>query len=325
MRGCILAQIRMITIAPERPGALDTIRQLSDAGVVMCLGHMGANYAQTQAGIRAGASMLTHLFNQMNPHHHRQPGPLGVLTAVPSHTAERRTETETELETGSTAGSIMDMADDDDDGLSSQGRPYFGLIADGCHVHPASIRLAHQLHPDGLVLVTDALLLLGGEDGTSNWGSRRLTKRGVEVKLEGTEIIAGRLVASYSLSLLFLYYLLWCFLSFFLFFPFCCIFFSFSLIVFLLISNSVSCVTLIQCINNFRAWTGSSIPTALRTVTSTPATVLGLQDTKGTLRAGADADFVVLSEELVSGRSVSRMVVDQVWKFGVKVFDRCEV
>lgn len=74
--------------------------------------------------------------------------------------------------------------------------------------------------------------------------------------------------------------------------------------------------------NNFRRWTGVSIPVALRAVTSRPAAVLGLENVKGTLKAGADADFVVLSEMSAPGQSVSELVVDQVWKFGVKVYDR---
>jgi N-acetylglucosamine-6-phosphate deacetylase len=83
-----------------------------------------------------------------------------------------------------------------------------------------------------------------------------------------------------------------------------------------------SCVTLLQCLNNFRWWTGVSIPVALQTVTSRPAAVLGLSHLKGALRAGADADFVVLREECVTGQSTSDLVVDQVWKFGVKVYDQ---
>lgn len=74
--------------------------------------------------------------------------------------------------------------------------------------------------------------------------------------------------------------------------------------------------------NNYRRWTGVSIPAALRAVTSRPAAILGLENVKGTLEAGADADFVVLSEESVSGQSASELVVDQVWKFGVKVYER---
>lgn len=65
-----------------------------------------------------------------------------------------------------------------------------------------------------------------------------------------------------------------------------------------------------------------SIPVALQSVTSRPAAVLGLSHLKGTLSAGADADFVVLREECGTGQSTSDLVVDQVWKFGVKVYDQ---
>lgn len=120
--------------------------------------------------------MITHLYNQMNPHHHREPGPLGIL------------------------GGTTDIDPANETKLLGEGdplhhrptRPYFGVIADGHHVHPASIRLAHLTHPEGLVLVTDALMLLGGEDGTVDWLTRRLTKKGIKVMLEGTDIIAGR-------------------------------------------------------------------------------------------------------------------------------------
>lgn len=83
-----------------------------------------------------------------------------------------------------------------------------------------------------------------------------------------------------------------------------------------------SCVTIPQCINNFRKWTDASIPAVLQAVTSRPAAVLGMENVKGTLRDDADADFVVLSEKDVPGQSTTELVVDQVWKFGVKVFDR---
>jgi len=158
-------------MAPERPGALDTIRQLTEQGILISIGHTAADYQQTQAGIDAGAVMITHLYNQMNGHHHREPGPLGVLG-------------------GSTGVDPGTESKDSSEELTR--RPYFGIIADGHHVHPASVRLAHLLHPEGLVLVTDALLLLGGEDGTIDWLTRRLTKQGIRVMLEGTEVIAGR-------------------------------------------------------------------------------------------------------------------------------------
>lgn len=166
--GCIPSNVRMITMAPERPGALETIRQLSEQGILISIGHMAADYREAQAGIDAGAIMITHLYNQMNGHHHREPGPLGVLGGL--------------TETGNEVSKSEELTR----------RPYFGIIADGHHVHPASVRLAHLLHPEGLVLVTDALLLLGSEDGTIDWLTRRLTKQGIRVMLEGTEIIAGR-------------------------------------------------------------------------------------------------------------------------------------
>lgn len=175
--GFIPSNVRMVTLAPERPGALDTIKQLSSKGIVMSIGHMAADFHQARAGIEAGASMITHLYNQMNPHHHREPGPLGILSG--------RADLPNRLE--------GECAVDDGEKITKYGHPpYFGIIADGSHVHPASLRLAHLAHPGGLILVTDALLLLGGEDGTIDWLTRRLTKKGVSVKLEGTDIIAGR-------------------------------------------------------------------------------------------------------------------------------------
>jgi N-acetylglucosamine-6-phosphate deacetylase len=169
----------MITMAPERPGALTTITQLSNKGIVMSIGHMAATYPEAAAGIKAGAKMITHLYNQMNPHHHREPGPLGIISGA----TDIKPDNETKILQGPEEG----------DSISHRpARPYFGIIADGHHVHPASIRLAHLTHPEGLVLVTDALMLLGGEDGTVDWLTRRLTKKGIKVMLEGTDIIAGR-------------------------------------------------------------------------------------------------------------------------------------
>ena len=83
-----------------------------------------------------------------------------------------------------------------------------------------------------------------------------------------------------------------------------------------------SSIDLIGCISNFLNWTGAGIPEALKAVTETPAKMLGLLGSKGSLEAGADADLVVL--DLFEGGSVGaerKLVVDQVWKFGVKVFE----
>lgn len=89
-------------------------------------------------------------------------------------------------------------------------------------------------------------------------------------------------------------------------------------------TNLNSSITLIQCVNNFLNWSGATIPQALNSVTATPAAILGISGTKGTLDSDADADFVVLDEQ-ISEDGTKSLIVDQVWKFGAKVFDRSKV
>lgn len=86
---------------------------------------------------------------------------------------------------------------------------------------------------------------------------------------------------------------------------------------------SPSSITLIECANNFLKWSGTSIPSVLRAVTSAPAEMLGLQGIKGSLDAGADADLVIFSEEKDAG-GATRLSIDEVWKFGSKVYHKSE-
>jgi len=80
-----------------------------------------------------------------------------------------------------------------------------------------------------------------------------------------------------------------------------------------------SSITLIECVNNFLHWSGATIPQALKAVTATPAAMLSVKETKGTLEAGADADLVVFSEERHED-GTPKLVIDEVWKFGARVF-----
>lgn len=80
---------------------------------------------------------------------------------------------------------------------------------------------------------------------------------------------------------------------------------------------------MIECANNFLKWSGTSIPNVLRAVTSTPAEMLGLQGTKGSLEAGADADLVIFSEEKDEDGAL-RLAIDEVWKFGSRVYHKSE-
>ena len=71
--------LKMITIAPELPGALDVIRAAAAAGVIAAAGHTDASAEVTAAAVAAGVSHATHLFNGMRPLGHRDPGPAGAL------------------------------------------------------------------------------------------------------------------------------------------------------------------------------------------------------------------------------------------------------
>lgn len=163
----VISPVKMITLAPELPGALESIQHLSSHGVMISIGHTRANYEQTVAAVKAGANMITHLFNAMNPIHHRDPGPFGTITLA------------------------KDRANFEH--LSPKERPYFGIIADGIHLHPASVSLAYSAHPHGLVLVTDAVMFMGCEDGVYDWNNgQKVEKIGSKVTLVGTDTIAGR-------------------------------------------------------------------------------------------------------------------------------------
>ena len=116
--------VRLVTLAPELPGALDLVRRLVANGVLVGAGHSLATLQEAEAAIQAGVRYGTHLFNAMPTLHHRDPGLAAAL-----------------------------LGDE---------RVSVGLIADGVHVHPAVIRLVWRLlGADRLNLVTDAMAALG--------------------------------------------------------------------------------------------------------------------------------------------------------------------
>jgi N-acetylglucosamine-6-phosphate deacetylase len=145
--------VRMVTLAPEIPGALEAIGRLVDAGSAAAIGHTDATHEQAVAALDAGASVGTHLFNAMRPLHHREPGPAGALLAA----EEARVE----------------------------------LVADGVHVHRVVIGLAAAVAPGRLVLVTDAMAAAAAEDGNYALGGLRVTVRDGVARLDGTGAIAG--------------------------------------------------------------------------------------------------------------------------------------
>jgi len=117
--------IRLLTLAPERVPC-GSIRALAAAGVIVCAGHTATDYATTHAALSAGVRGFTHLFNAMTPLGSREPGVVGAA---------------------------LENADS-----------WCGVIVDGNHVHPASLRVALAAKPRGKVLlVTDAMPPVGSD------------------------------------------------------------------------------------------------------------------------------------------------------------------
>jgi len=118
--------ITLVTLAPEQVPA-DTIRAMVARGAIVCAGHTAGTYEQVRAGLEAGVRGFTHLYNAMSPLQGREPGTVGA--ALESREA------------------------------------YCGIIVDGVHVHPASLRVALAAKPRGtLFLVTDAMPMVGSDD-----------------------------------------------------------------------------------------------------------------------------------------------------------------
>lgn len=148
--------IKMITAAPEVGNMMAQIPEIAKRGIIYSIGHSDATYEQAVSATHQGARMITHLFNAMRPFYHRNPGVFGLL------------------------------------GQSERRRPFYGVIADGIHLHPTSIKIAYNAHPDGLILVTDAMRLCGLPDGVYEWtNGERIVKTGARLTLEGSDKIAG--------------------------------------------------------------------------------------------------------------------------------------
>ena len=148
--------IRLVTVAPELPGALAFIRYVRDSGVTVSVGHSDATSAQVREAADAGITHATHLFNAMRGLHHREPG---VAGAVLLH-----------------------------DGIAAE------LIVDGIHAVPDMIRLAWRMKgTERLLLVTDAMRAKCLGSGTYELGGQSVTVRDGQAMLaDGT--LAGSIV-----------------------------------------------------------------------------------------------------------------------------------
>ncbi len=145
--------IRLFTIAPEMPGALDCIREVTQkTNLRVSMGHTAANYEEAKAGIEAGVRHATHLFNAMTPLNHRDPGVVGAA-----------------------------LADD---------RVMTEMIADTFHISADLFGLVAKVKGDNLILITDCTRAGGLADGVYTLGGQPIYVKGIECRLkDGT--IAG--------------------------------------------------------------------------------------------------------------------------------------
>jgi N-acetylglucosamine-6-phosphate deacetylase len=164
-----LRKAKIITLAAEQEGVMESIPALADMGLTISMGHSVLTYKGGCEAIQKGATMITHVYNAMTQPHHRETGLFGLLGA-----------NDRDLNSNSTEKMNI--------------RPYFGVIVDGIHVHPSGVKIAYHAHPEGCCLVTDAMFLMGLPSGTYNWGMQKVVKKDMKVYLEGTDTIAGSAV-----------------------------------------------------------------------------------------------------------------------------------
>lgn len=148
--------IKVVTIAPEQPEALEAIAWLKEQGVIVSAGHTGASFAQASQAVDAGVRHFTHCFNAMTGLHHREPG---VVGAAMYH-----------------------------EQLSTE------LIADGIHVHPAVMNILYRVKTAGkLALVSDSMRAAAMGEGTYDLGGQEVHVHGDQAKLaDGT--LAGSIL-----------------------------------------------------------------------------------------------------------------------------------
>jgi N-acetylglucosamine-6-phosphate deacetylase len=160
--------VRMVTLAPELPGALELIELLCTRGVTVALGHTGADAATIDRAVSMGARMITHVFNAMAALHHRAPGPVGAALI--------------------------------DDRLS------VGVIADGQHVDARVLELVRRAAGDRVVLVSDASPAAAAPPGPHAFAGRSIERdadgavRDADGRLAGSGALLDGVLATWLAS-----------------------------------------------------------------------------------------------------------------------------
>ncbi len=147
--GCV----KLVTLAPEQPGAMEFIREAVSMGIAVSLGHTTADYDTAKTAFEAGANHTTHTYNAMPPFVHRNPGVIGAAF---------------------------------DSGAFAE------LICDGVHIHPSVVRATFRLFgKERMLLVSDTMRAAGMPDGNYTLGGQAVIVKGPLCTLEDGTTIAG--------------------------------------------------------------------------------------------------------------------------------------
>lgn len=154
-----------VTVAPEST-SLSQIRAMADAGIIVSLGHTDADFDTCMAAFDAGASCVTHLYNAMSQLGNREPGLVGAVL--------------------------------------SRRDVFAGVIADGIHVHPSSIRLALDAKPDSdkIFLVSDAMAVAGSKVQQFTLNGRQVTRNANRLTLPDGTLAGADLELSQAISVM---------------------------------------------------------------------------------------------------------------------------
>ncbi|KAF2839540.1 carbohydrate esterase family 9 protein [Patellaria atrata CBS 101060] len=254
-----LPNIKLATIAPELPESTSLLWNHLSHKIRVSLGHSSASYATGLSALRCGATCLTHTLNAMSPFYSRDPGLAGLIS-LPSPSPSPSPPT------------------------STVHPPFFSLIPDGQHLHPATVSLFYNTAPTRCILITDSVELAGLPDGTyppnaqiHHW-QRKCGDRATLIKSLPSSSAHTQLSTEpprdppgsspQRLS-----------------------------------SNETlvgSTISLSTGMRNLQAWTGCTLSQAVRTVTETPAKMMGIDAEdggRGVLLEGRRADFVVLRDD----------------------------
>ena len=147
--------VKLVTVAPEEPNAMEFIRGASQDGITVSVGHTAAGYEIASAAFGAGATHATHLYNGMSSLHHREPGVIGAAFDAPGTRVE--------------------------------------LICDGIHIHGSVVRLTFQMFgKERVVLISDSLRATGMPDGRYPFGGQEIEVHGNRATIaDHPETLAG--------------------------------------------------------------------------------------------------------------------------------------